>query len=96
LVDVQLIVDVPEYQAVSGDTLTFSVGFGGGGVGGVGEDPLLHDTIIAIPATIIKNSIFFNSLSFLFAKIENQRNYLTAVFLTIKKQKQNRVSNNPD
>ncbi len=53
----QLIVDVPEYQAVSGDTFTLSV-VGGGGGGGVGEELLLHDVIVAIPATVIRNNIF--------------------------------------
>jgi hypothetical protein len=54
----QLIVDVSEYQTVPGDAITLSVGVGGGG-GGVGEDPLLHDIVVAIPATAIRKSIFF-------------------------------------
>jgi hypothetical protein len=54
----QLIVDVSEYQAVSGDAPTLSVGVGGDG-GGVGEDPLLHDVIVATPATVRRNNTFF-------------------------------------
>ena len=70
----QLIVDVPEYQAVSGDTLTLSVGVGvGSGGGGIGEELLLHDIIVAIPATVIRNNNFLIIVIFRKAILPNSR-----------------------